>query len=112
MPKLDYFMLNRSIPSTWQKCHVEEITTYLYSRGFTFGLLKCPNSSKYLVTIDEYSIFFPDSKSLCLFFIDLYFQEKEEEERTFLLERSERAKKNKLLKERIREHETIYFKKI
>lgn len=111
MQKLSYFMLNKSIPSVWQKCHVLEITNYLYQRGYYFGFLICPNSNKYLITIDDYSIFFKNSKDICEWLIDLYFSEKEEEEREYLLKRNERERKNKLLKERVYKYETIYFKK-
>lgn len=100
MNKLSFFNGIRSTPNTWQPCHVTEIVDYLYSRGFCFAFYKLYNGSKFIICIDNVSIFFKSCQEICSYLIDYYFAEKEEEEREFFASKRKRIEKKYFIEER------------
>ena len=97
MNKLSYFSGVKYVPSLWQNCHVEEIYNYLCSRGYKFKLFKQFDSSNYILSLKNHVSYYNSCKEFCIDFIDLYFKEKEEEEKEFFRRRNELALKEKIL---------------
>lgn len=97
MNKLSFFSGVRSVPSTWQPCHVLEIVCYLKSRGYNYELYKEINVSKYVLVNKNAVMFFRNCKELCESLIEIYFEEKNQEEIEFIKSRNEKAKKNSML---------------
>lgn len=97
MEKLNYFSGIKSVPNTWQPCHVLEIVCFLKSRGYNYELFKEINVSKYILQNKNAVMFFKSCKEICESLIDLYFDEKREEEIEFIKNRNERQKKNCIL---------------
>jgi len=93
MEKLSYFCGVKSIPSTWQPCHVEEIISYLNLRGYHFECYKERSSSKYILVCNNVVSFYKRSAELCESLIDTYFEEKNIEEVEFFKERNVKALK-------------------
>lgn len=96
--KLSYFNGVATMPNTWQPQHVNEITNYLWQRGYVFNCYKEMQTSNYILEIDNLVIRFNRASAICEYLIDFYFEEKKEEERTILEERKKRMLKNEYFK--------------
>ena len=94
MATLSYFCGRRSTPNTWQPAHVDEIISFLKSRGYSYELYKERDKSKYILVNKNAFVFYPKCSDLCEALINLYFEEKQQEENEFMRQRIERAKKN------------------
>ena len=100
MEKLSYFCGSVSIPSVWQPCHVVEIYDFLVKRGYKFKLFKQVDSSNYLLSCDNKVAYYKSCVEFCNDFKELYFKEKEEEEKEYFRSRNLKAiKNNNLAKE-------------
>lgn len=81
------------IPFAWQPCHVKEIITFLKERGYQYELYKEFGTSKYILKNKNAIVFYKSSKEICEDLFQLYFEEKEEEEKEYFQKRAERDKK-------------------
>lgn len=97
MEKLDYLYGQKKMPNTWQPCHVLEIVNYLKEKGYNYELYKETSKSKFILVNKNACLFYKTCAEICNALVDLYFLEKEEEEKSILKARIERDKKQNTL---------------
>lgn len=106
MNKLDFSQGVKKIPEVWHPVHVYEIIGFLKSRGYNLEIYKELDKSKFFVIIENVNIYFKSCQEIGLYFINLYFEEKEKEEIAYFKERNEKQRNLLNLKEKI-----IYVRK-
>ena len=93
MEKLNYFCGRKTTPETWQPCHVKEIIDYLILKGYQYEVYKELHTSKFVLKNKNAVIFYKNCKEICEDLVELYFQEKEQDEIQYYKERAERDKR-------------------